>query len=331
MLHFFASNHTHHSAKKCSRKNRGLQFENLEGRALMSATPLAASIPVPHTRSAVAAAVAPAIPISANELHGLTSQEAAQLKSLAALGSVAAASSYTPPKATVTANGTLIIHGCKGTDNVNVAFENNCVELTHTTANYHVIEDGRKFTGVKQIIFLGYDGDNTFSNHTNLPSQAIGGAGVDNFFSSSSAKDTFFGLGGDDYLYGYSVSGSDYLFGGTGNDRLEDRNGATSVNVLKGGKGNDSLVGGGGKNYMYGDDGNDTLSKGLFSNTGVGYLYGGAGNDILSGQDYPDYPNSRNIKLEMHGGTGNDKLIVTAGVMPARRWAGDDYYNDQAF
>jgi hypothetical protein len=325
MLRTYGSKHLGRSFGQRNRKKRSLRFEHLECRALMSATPLATSVPASETPKETQAVSPAAISIAADEFHGLTSQESEQLRALAARGRADAAQGNTPPAATVTADGKLIIHGCKGNDEVVVGGDRTQVTLSHKVNNQWVVY-GKKFAGVNEIVFIAYDGNNKFNNNTNLPSQALGGAGVDAFYGSSYApKDTFFGLGGDDILNGYG--GSDYLYGGTGKDTLT-AGGQSSVdvgstNILKGGKGNDTLWGSGGSDWMYGNDGDDKLS----SPAGKHYLDGGAGNDTLWGQDYP----GSGVKLEMHGGAGTDKLIVKPGVYPEVVWNRDDYYDDQIF
>jgi Ca2+-binding RTX toxin-like protein len=77
---------------------------------------------------------------------------------------------------------------------------------------------------VREIVFLGRHGDDTFRNDTYIPSRAYGG-------------------GGDDMLYG--GSGNDYLDGGAGNDKLY------------GGEGNDRLFDAMGKNELHGMAGAD--------------------------------------------------------------------------
>lgn len=304
-----------------------LQLETLESRTLMSASALPTNLRDAVNKGPVAAsAVVPAkILISTDEFHELTAQEAAQLRALAAKGTLSTRSSMVPPLPVVDAQGNLIIQGCQGDDTVIVdGGQGGVVSLRHK-ANGQWIWNGQKFTGVKNIIFLAYDGYNQFFNNTILPTQSVGGAGIDEFRGGDYAKDTFYGLGGPDKLNGQG--GSDSLFGGTGNDELW-AGPMSSVevgakNVLKGGKGNDTLWGGGGLDYLYGNDGTDQLTK----SGGQGYLYGGAGNDTLWGQDYP----GSGVFLEMHGGTGNDTLWVKPGVYKEVRWLRDDYYDDNIF
>lgn len=74
---------------------------------------------------------------------------------------------------------------------------------------------------------------------------------------------------------------------------------------LRGGDGNDTLVGGGGPDTMFGDAGSDTLVGGaghdiLLGGAGVDYLFGGFGSDLLIGGLGAD---------QLHGQDGGDLLI----------------------
>lgn len=302
MFSFFKSRCNAHASNTRSRTRRRLRFEGLECRAMMSASPLR-----------------PAIEIHNSELEGLSPQETAEVRSLAAMGNVSAASGMTPPSAYVDSRGTLTIHGCKGNDKVIVGTNNQGqVTLTHRVNGVLLKDVGGKQihqkpfqARVREIVFLGYNGNNEFCNNTSLPSKALGGAGVDKFFGGK-GNDVFFGLGGNDVLEGRQ--GSDRLYGGTGHDILKAGSGTeaekTTHNVLKGGKGHDKLFGSIGFDEMYGNSGNDKLRD----HFGNGYLHGGKGNDVLFGLDQSS-PGSR---LQMHGGGGKNTLIVKPGIHSPR-------------
>src|SRR5262249_55060579 len=109
-------------------------------------------------------------------------------------------------------------------------------------------------TAVREIVFLGEDGNDVFVNQTAIGSRAYGG-------------------NGDDVLRG--GSGNDFLDGGAGNDKLY---GNAGDDELHGGLGNDDLYGGAGNDKLYGGLGND----GLFGGGGKDELHGGAGADRFS-------------------------------------------------
>jgi hypothetical protein len=88
---------------------------------------------------------------------------------------------------------------------------------------------------VREIQFQGGDGNDSFTNYTNIPSKAYGG-------------------GGNDVLRG--GSGNDILEGGDGNDRLF---GGAGNDTLRGGDGNDMLYGGSGADKLYGEGGADRI------------------------------------------------------------------------
>ena len=80
-------------------------------------------------------------------------------------------------------------------------------------------------------------------------------------------------------------SGSDHLFGNTGNDRMgggsgDDRlEGQDGNDDMTGGNGRDVLLGGLGRDDLSGDSGNDRLVGGA----NIDHLDGGIGNDTLLG------------------------------------------------
>ncbi len=103
--------------------------------------------------------------------------------------------------------------------------------------------------------------------------------GVDRF-NGSSADESVYGLGSNDWLRGND--GRDLLDGGDGNDTLE------------GGSGNDWLTGGEGDDVMAGGSGSDLVD-------------GGGGHDEISANAYD----------RIDGGTGRDRLYTDYGTSDA--------------
>src|SRR5262249_45644431 len=83
---------------------------------------------------------------------------------------------------------------------------------------------------VRRILFIGSDGNDSFTNNTRIPCTA-------------------YGDGGNDTLIG--GMGNDSLFGGAGDDRLVGRDGDGRMD---GGSGADKLDGGPGRDAMYGGE-----------------------------------------------------------------------------
>ena len=128
---------------------------------------------------------------------------------------------------------------------------------------------------VKQIVFHGYGGNDTFNNLTGVDCIVDGGAGNDVLLGGS-GSDSIYGGDGDDYIDGRQ--GVDLLLGMAGND------------VLFGDDGDDSLYGGDGVDRLFGGNGNDNL----FGNAGNDVLYGEGGSDGLidtqgTNTKYTDY------------------------------------------
>jgi hypothetical protein len=92
-------------------------------------------------------------------------------------------------------------------------------------------------------------------------------------------------------------SGDDFLIGSDISNILE---GALGNDNLWGYGGDDTLIGGDGNDVAVGGDGNDIIESGL----GQDWLYGQAGNDTLRGTD--TVANTFNVLV---GGDGNDTLI----------------------
>ncbi len=88
------------------------------------------------------------------------------------------------------------------------------------------------------------------------------------------------------------------------------------ANVMKGGKGNDTIWGYGGRDSLFGGSGNDEL-------------FGGAGNDLVDGGDGNDWleggPDGGNDTLK--GGKGNDGLYSESGNTTMNGGAGKDVFH----
>lgn len=187
---------------------------------------------------------------------------------------------------------------------------------------------------VTQVVFYAKDGNDAFSNASDVTTSVYGGGGNDTL-DGGSGLDRLYGEAGDDTLRGNG--GADQLAGGGGNDTLEggagdDRllgedgndvlNGHDGVDDLRGGGGNDTLSGGRGNDRLSGDLGDDSVSGGdgddylvggdgidtLDGGAGLDLLYGSAGNDTLEGGDGDDQLYGGNDQDTLRGGGGNDKL-----------------------
>ena len=142
-------------------------------------------------------------------------------------------------------DGILTIIGSNGSDTCNVRIDGNKLEVLLETPDDTKDRDV-KLWKVNLIIFMGFDGNDTFRNDSDVPCDAYGGAGIDT------------------------------LYGGTGRDMLD---GGDDGDFLYGGDDNDRLYGGAGPDFLAGEDGNDSLKPGLGEDEfGV---VGGAGFDLL--------------------------------------------------
>ncbi|MEM9059163.1 MAG: Hint domain-containing protein [Pseudomonadota bacterium] len=95
---------------------------------------------------------------------------------------------------------------------------------------------------------------------------------------------------------------------------------ASGDDLLYGGAGDDSALGGGGNDTIYGDEGQDTLDGGEGADT----LFGGEGEDTLDGGEGAD---------TLFGGEGNDRLLGSEGAAVLNGGAGldtVDYSNSES-
>ena len=119
------------------------------------------------------------------------------------------------------------------------------------------------------------------------------GNDVANYLIGNGGNDAIYANGGDDIMYGDGqpvfhlaenlvtpliTGGRDELYGGDGNDIID---GGYENDYLVGDDGDDWLSGGEGNDSLYGGNGNDSLIAG----DGWDYLVGGAGNDTYSIDD----------------------------------------------
>ena len=114
------------------------------------------------------------------------------------------------------------------------------------------------------------------------------------------SDDVVLGLAGNDELEAGTLSGSNTLGGGTGNDRLF----AGADDLVLGDLGDDELDSGdqGGNNTLFGGAGDDTIYAGIDD-----AVFGGSGNDTIYAGD------GSNL---LSGGTGNDRFFLAVAEAP---------------
>ena len=114
-------------------------------------------------------------------------------------------------------------------------------------------------------------------------------------------------------------SGSIYVYGGKGNDRLTLPatlyipallSGGDGDDFIRGGAMSDTLLGGSGNDSMFGSSGNDYME----GNTGDDRIQGDDGNDILLGGDGDDDLIGSGGRDLLIGQAGSDELVGGAGI-----------------
>lgn len=134
-------------------------------------------------------------------------------------------------------------------------------------------------------------------NFSKSPKKIVKGTMWSDVFSIYDEPIIALGFGGEDTING--SSGNDIIYGGDGNDKLCGNDGD---DVIFGGNGEyaesggddgnnfelgnlilqETIDGGNGNDYIYGEGGNNLLIGG----NGSDYIYGGNGNDIMYGDEY---------------------------------------------
>jgi hypothetical protein len=214
-------------------------------------------------------------------------------------------------------NGLLLINGSHLDDAVALHWPGGDSPITFslcngTTAITRTFSPPGRTDSLREILFYGNDGHDTFSNSTRVPAEAYGGRG-DDYLVGGSWDDLLDGGDGNDFLIG--ELGNDTLNGGRGYDNLsasdgEDRlYGGSEDDWLYGGPGRDYIDGGWGDDELRGEGGNDTVSGGADNDT----LWGGAGDDELNGDTFAVYFGDDHLYGEggldtLQGGPGADYL-----------------------
>ena len=87
-----------------------------------------------------------------------------------------------------------------------------------------------------------------------------------------------------------------------------------TVAHIHGGEGNDTLTAGYGGDYVYGENGNDSIIDVAQKVSGTkDHLYGGLGNDAIEGRDGPDDIDGGAGTDTIVGGTGKDHIYANDG------------------
>ncbi len=111
----------------------------------------------------------------------------------------------------------------------------------------------------------------------------------------------------------------DRIFGDGGNDRIQ---GGRGNDTIRGASGDDSIYGGGGDDVLIGDAGNDTINGGM---PGVVLASGPTDKDIIFGGDGDDILEGNEDDDRIYGHGGRDYIRGGAGNDVSRGGDGDDW------
>ena len=190
---------------------------------------------------------------------------------------------------------------------------------------------------IQRVVFIGLEGNDTFTNDTAIPSLQYGqggndtlrgGTGVDTI-NGGPGNDFLDGQAGNDRLVGYL--GADEIIGGDGDDSIY---GGSGNNTLRGNAGNDLIFGGDDVDNINGGDGIDTIvgfAGNDTLNSGNGGVPGSAGinqADLVLGMDGDDNMIPGNGLNVFYGGNGDDTMrIGTSDESRFHGQEGDDQIN----
>ncbi|MEM9410521.1 MAG: calcium-binding protein [Planctomycetota bacterium] len=231
--------------------------------------------------------------------------------------------------------GTVFIEGSNDNDSVQVNLNGDWVIVTMTGG----FEESYDLSTVDLIRFRGLDGDDRFTNNTNINATAFGHDGNDRFVGGGGhnrfqggkgddvligggRNDSLRGRGGDDIILGGRRH--DRLFGGDGNDEIRGEHGRDRINGdagedqliggdhddrINGGVGNDNINGNDGNDRLFGGDDDDTINGG----DGLDRIFGEDGDDSIRGFEGDDLLRGGAGSDELLGGIGNDSLFGGTG------------------
>lgn len=200
-------------------------------------------------------------------------------------------------------DGFLVIEGTEADDVAEVRVANGRV-IASLSDGEMAIRRSVNLAAVDAVVFLGGDGDDHFTNATEIPAIAFGDAGRDVLVGGAN-EDVMVGGDGDDILAGsegmdvlYDDAGDNFVMGGQGDDILLVGDGHDQV---YGEEGDDLIFTTGGDDLLIGDAGADSIVGG----DGDDRIYGGAGADRLNGWEGAN---------QLYGGSGADTLYGDTGV-----------------
>lgn len=195
---------------------------------------------------------------------------------------------------------------------------------------------------ISRVRFRALQGDDTFTNTSDVDSTAFGHAGNDVFigggghnrFQGGDGRDELTGGPRNDVLRGRD--GNDIINGGQRHDRLFGGNGSDEINgeqgrdFINGGAGNDVLTGGNLEDRIFGEGGNDEIIGGtdddrLVGGGGDDNINGGDGVDVIIGNVGDDSLSGGEGEDEIRGGEGNDRLSGDDGNDLLNGHEGDDF------
>ena len=246
---------------------------------------------------------------------------------------------YGPGDAITLDSGTVFVPGTMGDDVVSTSEVATDLRIT-----FNSVDTDFDLGMVTRVVICSFDGADTISLGSTMPTRVDGGYGNDTIMGGPGA-DKLAGGQGDDVIEG--EAGDDSLFGGSGNDRIEGGSGHDSMgggsggdtligntgrDSMNGSAGKDRLIGSGGADHIEGGNGRDNISGNggndtVMAGLGNDVVTGGRGDDELYGQEGNDNVIGAGDNDMVVGGEGNDSVAGGQGDDTIHGDAGDDLVN----
>jgi len=208
------------------------------------------------------------------------------------------------------------------------------VELMTLILNGATTNTTEAFAGVTgRVITFGGSGNDIIVAWflTSIGTDADGGDGddilfaapVDSLLIGGDGNDTLVGGDGNDTLWadgvdgGEGATGNDLVIGGDGDDLIVGDGSEGGDDFLYGEDGKDTILSGGGDDFVDGGDDDDKLFGGDGAEGSMDQLFGGKGNDFIEGGVGPD---------TIDGGDGRDFIIT--GDSTTQQTTGDTVTGD---
>ncbi|QPZ90352.1 hypothetical protein AKL02_005245 [Thioclava electrotropha] len=179
--------------------------------------------------------------------------------------------------------------------------------VTYEVTSVSDVSTGPAYT---ELFNATYDPDDANAIQGGSLDDSLQGGASSDLIDGGAGADTIDGGAGDDTIYygtgGGTLAEGDLVYGGDGNDLIDDISGTfyDYDDTIYGGAGSDTVWAGGGADYVEGGNDDDVVH----GEAGDDTILGGAGNDYLYGEEGNDSILGEAGSDTILGGTGDDTI-----------------------